>query len=577
MGVYTSKMRCLYLPAQSGKTRKMEEEIKLFKELSVLFGNPNAVNIVISANNKLLVQQTTTRLKNDLCSSSDEDEEDEPNAVISGDIFSWTSGTKKTNISVRELAYEIDNTESVEMVIVCAHSKRLDYLGELIHLLGKSRTFRKSINFWIDEADRSIKLWSKVKFESILALPIVKKLTLVSATHDSIFNKFKRVQVIPYQHTFPECYRRLNHSKKIPCDFVCNDAHEYIEHVITKKIPSKNLVGKRFFTPGDFTCESHDKVADILGELGFAVIVLNGRRKELMIPDEDSIDLRPFFKTSNPDEIPPEFNQTLSRIYTERELSRFPFAITGFLCVERGITFQCGPEEGDHDGFLFDTAIVPPISDAAEAYQTMARVFGNVGHIPGYKPCMIWSTSANFEMIKHQEEVAVNIARIVNQYSLRDVGKEELTWAAKVNGCTCAECKKAESRASAADGDFEYEFKEFTTLDAANEYLAEIPHAQTWTPEVNEEGFIKSSIVKGREILIYDDVVKICTGKKTANFDPKKMVKDQTVQRRYVGYKDSDDPKSAVYFVRRLTRTKESVAEAPWLNGSKPTPGNPFD
>lgn len=573
MGTNISKMRCLYLPAQSGKTRKIEDNIRLFKELSIFYGTPTDINIVISANNKLLVHQTTSRLKSNLCSSSDEDEE-ESNAVITGNIFSWTSGTNKTNISVKDLAWDI-LADSVEMVIVCAHSKRMNYIGELINLLAASRNFKKKVNFWIDEADRSIKLWSNAKFDSILSLPLVNQVTLVSATHDSIFDKYKRVKVMPFKDTFPDCYRRLSDSKQIICDYPCSEAADYIHHVI-KKIPAEALIGKRFFTPGNFTRESHDKVADVLGNLGFAVIVLNGLRKELIIPGIPSIDLQPFFKVSDPDEIPPEFNQTLSRIYNERKLSQYPFAITGFLCVERGITFQCGPED-DHDGFLFDAAIIPPISDAAEAYQTMARVFGNVGHYPKYKPCRIWSTSTNFEMIQHQEEVAVNIARIVNEYHLCDVGKEELAWAAKEGGCECNHCQKIETRASANENDFEYEFKEFTTLEAANVYIKQIPRAQTRTPEVNKDGFIETSTDKGPEIITYDNVMKICLGKKTANFDPKKMVTGQNVQRFYVGYKDVEDPTSAVFFVRRLKRTKESQAIAPWLNSPKVAPGNPFE
>ena len=572
MGAYTSKMRCLYLPAQSGKTRKVEDEIKDNKQAAEFFGNPNAINIFISANNKLLVHQTTSRLKKDLCSSS-EDEEEESNAVITGNIFSWTSGTKKTNISVEHLAYEI-LSEKVEMVIVCAHSKRIDYVGKLINCLATTRTFKRSVNFWIDEADRSIRLWSKPKFESILAFPIVKNLVLISATHDSIFDQYSRVQVMPFQQTFPACYRRLSHSKQFICDDACSSAPAYIKHVLDT-FPSNSLIGKRFFTPGDLTRESHDEIEKILSAMGFAVLILNGTRKELMIPGAALINLRPFLTISDPDAIPDEINQTLAKIYKEHNLSRFPFAITGFLCVARGITFQCEAIENEHDGFLFDAAIVPPISSPAEAYQTMARVFGNVGHFHSYKPCRIWSTSSNFEMIQHQEEIAVNIARIVKEYNLRDVGKDELCWAAKMGGCDCSKCDKLEARALANEADFEYEYREFATLEQANVYIKQIPRAQTRAPEVNEDGFIETSTDKGPEILTYDNVMKICLGKKTANFDPKKMVTGQNVQRFYVGYKDIEDPTSAVFFVRRLKRAKDSNAVAPWIGASKS--GNPFD
>jgi hypothetical protein len=60
MGSEQSKCKCLYLPAQSGKTRKIEELIKEYK-LGELF-DPVDINIIISANSKLLVEQTKTRI-----------------------------------------------------------------------------------------------------------------------------------------------------------------------------------------------------------------------------------------------------------------------------------------------------------------------------------------------------------------------------------------------------------------------------------------------------------------------------------------------------------------------------------
>ena len=94
MGAEQSKCKCLYLPAQSGKTRKIEELIKEYK-LGELF-DPVDINIIISANSKLLVEQTKTRMTKDLGTESEEGAND---ACIKGAVFSWTSGTKKNNIS----------------------------------------------------------------------------------------------------------------------------------------------------------------------------------------------------------------------------------------------------------------------------------------------------------------------------------------------------------------------------------------------------------------------------------------------------------------------------------------------
>ena len=64
------KTKCLYLPAQSGKTRKVEDIIREKQEYSKLFDETD-INIIISANNKLLVEQTRTRMTNDLATDSE--------------------------------------------------------------------------------------------------------------------------------------------------------------------------------------------------------------------------------------------------------------------------------------------------------------------------------------------------------------------------------------------------------------------------------------------------------------------------------------------------------------------------
>lgn len=170
------------------------------------------------------------------------------------------------------------------------------------------------------------------------------------------------------------------------------------------------------------TKSTHNDIADFLhNEHGFIVIVVNGDRKEILVPGiEQPFDLRCHLNVK-------EFNTQLAKLYKENNWARFPLAIVGFLCVGRGITFQRGPEEGVHDGFLFDYGIIPPIACGAEAYQTMARLFGNVGHLFGYKSVEIYSNSTTFSNVEKKEEIAVNIARIVAEQDLSRINKKDLT------------------------------------------------------------------------------------------------------------------------------------------------------
>ena len=420
MGSEQSKCKSLYLPAQSGKTRKMEELIKKYKLDKLLF-DPVDINIIISANNRLLVEQTNTRMKKDLVTES---EEGASNACIKGSIFSWTSGTKKSNISPAELTLGLMNG-SIEMVIICAHNKRMQYLYETLEYLSNQSSFTKKINIWIDEADHSINLWSK--YQKVIELAFINQVTLVSATFDKVVAKYKELRVLPYLETHPDCYVGLRQAIRKENNFAASSAIDYIKHIISS-VDKLSKPGMRAFIPGSNSTASHDAIADFLHkERGFVIIIINGKRKEILVPGKyEPIDLKDYL-TVQENKIPQEFNTLLAKLYKDNNWSRFPLAITGYMCVQRGVTFQCGTLEGVHDGFLFDYGIIPPnIKCAAEAYQTMARLFGNIGNIPEYKPVEIYTNDRSFTRVEKQEETARNIARMVAEQSLDVVTKKEL-------------------------------------------------------------------------------------------------------------------------------------------------------
>ena len=101
MGSSNSKVECLSKPAQSGKTRFIQQKIKQYELIVDTFGRAGALNIIICSNNKKLVEQTTSRMETDLFeTSSSVSEDNEADDFIRGSCFSWTSGTKKNNLSV---------------------------------------------------------------------------------------------------------------------------------------------------------------------------------------------------------------------------------------------------------------------------------------------------------------------------------------------------------------------------------------------------------------------------------------------------------------------------------------------
>jgi hypothetical protein len=552
MGINKSKLQCLILPAQSGKTRKVEEEIARFSCINRFFGNPDDLNIWISANNKMLVHQTTKRIQTDLCSSSSSDDEEESDAVIKGSVFSWTSGTKKTNITAKELVLEVIE-ERVEMIILCAHSVRIRYLKTLLEHLNASKYFNKKINIWIDEADKSINLWNK--YPELINIPHLHQVTLVSATMDDVVKVFGRIRVRAYQVTHPACYRRLKDCITRKEDGLASSPVEYVKHVLNKHT-HLSQPGMRAFIPGDFTQESHEEIAALLVSRGFAVIIINGKSKEVRFPNGNVIDLVPYLTVK--DDIPDEFCETLARICCDPEhgLDELPLAITGFMCVERGITFQCKPKEDEHNGFLFDYGIIPPITDKAEAYQTMARLFGNIGDFPDYKPSTIYTNSATFKRVENQEEIAVNLARIVAEQDLQEVTLHTLRDAANYE----------------KEKNLEVQVEEFPSLAEANAFLAANScrqHNGDFTKDAKDERFILTSTTGSVERQDYAKLTTQIAGfAKSSNFDLRSSAKANG--RLYVGYKDLNDPKTAVYIVRVVKRIAATVS-------SSNAASNPFE
>ena len=532
MGGSHGKLKCLYLPAQSGKTRKMEDLIRHYKEISECFGDGD-INIIISANNILLVKQTESRLVMDLATESTEGAND---ATIKAGVFSWTSGEKECNISPESLAFRI-MAGKVEMIVLCAHATRLRYLSEMIKGLSECECFTKKINIWIDEADKSIKLWSK--YSAMLDLPSIHQVTLISATFATVFNKYGKLQVMGTETTHPHCYRRLKDSVKIEENIVTGDAVTYVREVLLKHREKLTRPGVRAFIPGEMRKESHDEIANFLHrEHNFVVIIINGDRKEILVPGKPPIDLRSYLTITN-GELPPEFNTILSKLYKDSNWKDFPLAITGFYCVQRGVTFQCGPKEELHDGFMFDYGILPPIACKSEAYQTMARLFGNVGDFPNYKPVEIYTSSAMFSKVEKQEEIAVNLARMVHEQSIEIVTSKDLKAAQNFD----------------TESEWDLYTGEFTTLAEAN------VHMHTYggqgktlkSLEKDMEGeFYKSSTTGKSTVLNYNTVVKEMSGwSKLSNLNSKA---EKATARMTICYKNLSDPSSIVYLCRVAVR-----------------------
>jgi len=277
------------------------------------------------------------------------------------------------------------------------------------------------------------------------------------------------------------------------------------------------------------------------------VLILNGMNKEIRLPpciesDEEVeiIPLKPYLTVKDPEKVPEEFNLTLAKLYIEHDLARFPLAITGFLCVERGVTFQIAPAtDGSHNGFLFDYAICSSVENKSEAYQSMARVFGNVGLFEDYKRCTIYSTTKNFERVRNQEETAVHVARIVHDEKLATVDTNVLRRASRY------EIEKS----------WMLTMSEFESFEEARDFIKGRGARSPNKPHLDASGFYFSTTTGTKRLLEYKEVLReMGRWSKFSSFDLTTYPDRLFHSRLYICYRDPEDPKSAVFLVRSITK-----------------------
>jgi hypothetical protein len=438
MGATNSKTRVMCLPAQSGKTRKMIED--MYNSLIELDDEncEGYFNIVICSNNQLLVKQTQTRMEDEMnfddikaptIHYDDDDNKLEDNSNLNSNlqnVYAWISDNKSGDKSAHDIAYRIIN-DDIKMLLCCAHSIRFSkYLEPLILLINRSyqrKIFNKKINIWIDEADVSITLWSQ--YQKLTDLPIINNITLVSATIDSIIKEYNTIRIMPFEFTYQNgLYHKIfDNNIYIVDDDIEEDDNAsvipYIRHVFrTEKLSDVAEPGTIWFVPGNTKCVSHDNIRTFLNDRGFYVAVLNSNEK-CIYPPTNGPRRQKINLTSNNNE---EIGQIIRNIYYEHpdDIFDFPFAITGQLCLGRGITFQ-------YDGFIFTHAIISNMKNKAALYQCAARLAGNIKlYINEYDSATIYMSSKTEKALLEKESLACNLASLVFKEQLAQVSKTEI-------------------------------------------------------------------------------------------------------------------------------------------------------
>ena len=513
------KMKCLWKPAQSGKTRTIQQIIR--EE----HGVKNHLNILICSNNRLLVAQTNARMADDLYEAASDastvEESGPADDHVSGGVYSWMSGTKKSNISSRDLALRVLLGE-VSMVVCCAHKKRFAYLMEMLDFLERL-SFAKPVNVWIDEADVSVKHWSgEYDFSTRRC---VREVTLVSATFDAVFDVYDRIRVMAFENTHPECYLGLR-----DCDLQAFDAEDvsaaaYVNTVLTAH-PEMLKPGMKLFIPGDIERKTHTAIAEYLTARNCVVLVLNGVEKAFRFPDGRILPVDVTLDEENPTEL----SRILAETYAAHKMEQYPFAVTGQLCLGRGITFQS-------EAFTFDAAVIPGIKGAASAYQCVARVLGNIRNFSPFTPT-VYMTSSLLAKVLRQERIATALARLVHENEWADVGAQEVGIAAEDVPVDTFELE---------------EMFIFDDFEEAKETCAVYGYTPQ-KPKTDAAGFLTCSTSHCKKHM-YAEVAAFCeAGRKTSGIDTTGMAVGEQRARLYACYEVGAAADAPVYVVRVIKR-----------------------
>jgi len=416
-----SSLSLIHLPAQSGKTRKMTDLINRWKHLIDYTGNStDSINVIFTSNTKLLTKQTAGRIKKEVDDASQVSDlsDDEDDFSIDMDVkekeiktIAWISTTDKKNKKTMEKVFLDVVTSVCNNIICCTNKTRMKNVWELLTALNTmflNRSFNKRVNIWIDEADACIKIWDVYmgSCEEFIDSKLIQNIVLVTATMVPVYKHLHRAGIEPnlrtYENTHAPVYHKYSESE------LCHAYSENAKYAtvqlkaVLEHNPEMVSAGTRLFCPGNKAKKSHEEICDELLANRFNVLLLNGAYKEIRF-----FDGRPPIEIAELLETDLEVSITLNRLYYEHELFNSPFAVTGNLCIGRGITFA---SQIDGREFLFTHGIIPEVANGDEGYQMVARCCGNIKGHATYQVPKIFVSERTDALIRVQENLAVEFA-----------------------------------------------------------------------------------------------------------------------------------------------------------------------
>lgn len=371
-------------PEQSGKTFIMlQKMIQFSKEYSDIEYSDKklVINFIFCNNSLLLVKQTSERVRCDM----------KPFTINNEMYVEFSSsGDAANNIDKVKTCILM---QDIRNVICCSNSTRVKEICKCIQSFNASPNTKGKYEFkiWLDEADRFIKYIDN-HFKPLVDEHDNVNVYCMTATPELLFKTYTKMNVLPIENTTsPDYHGWVDNNRKIVEN--SSDTVAFVYHVLNNHVDQSMICkGSKWYIPGSNKKETHHMINDCLLLRGFAVFVINGDGITLSLP-LPNIEGFPKIHEHKTEEL----NKQMMRMYHENGVGRFPAAITGKICVGRGISIMSRE-------FIFDYAILSNCTNKADASQNAGRTKGNIKNWPNYKPITVYTTK-KFDAVATELEI----------------------------------------------------------------------------------------------------------------------------------------------------------------------------
>ena len=512
-------------PEQSGKTFIMISQI--IKDLTFPIEGKKIINFILCDNNLLLTHQTGSRVDQDL-----------KEYIVDGTTYVELSSHARAECKNVCDAFTAITFKNVQNIICCTNRKRMDDIKKIINTLNTSEYTAGKFHFnvWLDEADKFITF-----IENPLR-PIVDehsnvKVKLITATPEDLFKKYKYMNVLPIENTTSEFYHGWEDNDIKQIDHNGNYL-EFAEHILTNASKEQLSAGSKWFIPGLNLKKSHEEIKNLCISKEMAVICINGNGIVLTLPiTREKI-------TFKKDDV---FNIKMIDIYTKYGLHRFPLAITGYICIGRGITIMS-------NDFMLDYAILSNCSDKNEVSQLAGRLKGNIKGFANYKKPVVFTTEKFDAIAVEWEGKSRELAKLA--FEKEQNGEPTIVSKSEYKTCDNLQYK-----------DYELKTDEVSTLEEVNEFMTDCgakPRKETDKIFIDrcekDNRFIKSSTTKKKTVLFYNDIIEEMKGwSKTSGFDVYKKTVSPVFSRIIICYKNLADPSTVTFICRVLVKKDKKI------------------